>query len=210
MWAQVFAKLFVFNLTEFEKIILTDTDILLRTNIMHWFDYPTPCGTQQKGDISWNSGAMVIKPSTELFDQMMKQLPQVRRYDTNKVFAEDPLNAGYSDQDFITAFFINHTVQESKKRCVMPSEASILSSVLNDGRWDYYNKRRPFIYQTVHFTVHKPWRAQTVTNHNFTCLMLREWFASVQGIKKYYDLIPPLTNNATSVCPDVPLQPLNR
>ena len=208
MWAQVFAKLFIFNLTEFDKIIMTDTDLLIRTNIMHWFKYPAPCGVQPKGDVSWNSGAMVIEPSTKIFNDMMELLPRVKRYGPpyGKEFADDPLNGGYSDQDFLTAFFMGHSVEESRERCTMPEEFSMLSSTFGrDQRWDYYTKNRPFIYQTIHFTVDKPWRAATSNNHEFVCSMLRDWFDSVEGIEKYYDLIPPLVHNATSVCPTIPL-----
>ena len=64
LWVPVFNKLFAFNMTDFDKLVVLDNDILIRTNIQHWFDYPAPAATHARGTIEWNSGAMVIEPST--------------------------------------------------------------------------------------------------------------------------------------------------
>ena len=174
MWLQTFSKLFIFNLTQFDKILLMDTDILVRANLMHWFGYPAPCGTQQKGDIAWNSGAMVIEPSTEIFNQMIEPLALLNRYNSSHAYEKDPLNGGYSDQDYIAAFFLNKTMQPgSKRRCVMPIEAAILSSSLPDKRFDYFNKMKPYIYETVHFTTSKPWRGSTQHGHQIVLRVFR-------------------------------------
>ena len=69
---------------------------------MHWFGYDTPCAVQAQDTIVWNSGAMVIKPETKVFNQMMDMLPNVTRYDSNRKIEDgvDPfLNGGYSDQE---------------------------------------------------------------------------------------------------------------
>ena len=39
LWQGVFNKLWLFNLTEFDKVTILDADVLVRTNIMHWFDF---------------------------------------------------------------------------------------------------------------------------------------------------------------------------
>merc|ERR1712194_888139 len=158
LWAKTFQKLWLHNLTDYDKVIVLDADVLVRTDISHWFEYPAPCGAQQKDSIAWNSGAMVIAPSTEVFERMMDQLPGLVRYEGSKVFSEDPLIGGYGDQDFQTAFFLTDK-ETAKRRCIMPSEASILSSSIGEEWWDYYDKYRPWLYQTVHFTTLKPWVA---------------------------------------------------
>ena len=50
LWAGVFNKIVVFNLTDYARIILLDNDVLVRTNIQHWLEYPTPCATQDRGE----------------------------------------------------------------------------------------------------------------------------------------------------------------
>ena len=68
LWVQVFSKIEAFNLTDFDKMIVLDNDIFIRQSLIHWFDYPAPAATQSRGTIEWNSGAMVIEPSTLLYN----------------------------------------------------------------------------------------------------------------------------------------------
>ena len=99
---------------------------------------------------------------------------------------------------FQTAFFL--TKEAAKQRCVMPTENAVLISSLTVGWWDYYNKFRPWLYQTVHFTTLKPWKIGSQSNDPFICSLLREWEESVEGMKDYYHLIPPLTNDYLVNC----------
>ena len=202
MWKGTFNKLSFFNLTEFDKVITLDTDVLVRSNIMHWFDYDTPCAIQAKDDLNWNSGAMVIHPDTYAFEEMVRTLPKIQRYGSNQVYEHDPLTNGYGDQDFISAFFLNNSTTATK-RCIMPTESAVLVSSLDGNQWfDYYNKYRPWVYQTVHFTTLKPWRDGVQSRNPFLCLLLREWKESIAGIEEYYDLIPPLKNYYLAKCPN--------
>mmetsp|Transcript_28625 Transcript_28625/g.43010 ORF Transcript_28625/g.43010 Transcript_28625/m.43010 type:complete len:364 (-) Transcript_28625:864-1955(-) len=202
IWAATFNKLWAFNLTEFEKVIVLDGDILIRTDITHWFDYPTPCAIQAGNDLNWNSGAMVITPDSMEFQQMLSRLPHLERYDANKAYDSDPMTSGYSDQDFVTTFFlgVQKNATDDRKRCVMPTESAVLSSSLRIPVFSYFNKFQPWIYETVHFTVDKPWRGGTHPDHPFVCSMLREWNESMKGVEKYYDLIPPIENDYLRNC----------
>ena len=86
----------------------------------------------------------------------------------------------------------------------MPTEAAVLSSSLaGGGNFEYFNKFRPWIYQTVHFTVHKPWRYNHKVSHPFLCTLFREWNESMHGIEEYYDIIEPLENKYLENCPPV-------
>ena len=190
-----------FNLTEFDKVIMLDADILIRTNIEHWFHYPTPCAIQAGDDFNWNSGAMVITPDSKTFQQMLSRLPSIKRYDETKVYHSDPMTGGYSDQEFVTAFFLG--VQKNannRKRCVMPTEAAVLSSSLKRATFSYVNNFHPWVYETVHFTVDKPWRIGTHPSHPFVCSLLREWNETMRGVEKYYDRIPPIGNDYLQNC----------
>lgn len=197
VWTGTFNKLWLFNMTEFEKIIMLDHDILIRTNIMHWFDYPTPCGILSSDGITWISGAMVIRPDMDVFERMMSQLQSVHVYETD--------GPHFGDQDFLTSFFLNDT---GKQRCVMPTEAAITTSSLRDSKAvGYYSSSYPWLYQTVHFGVKKPWRKshfkrgnRTISTPPFICSLLREWNESVVGIEEYYNVIPPLENDYLASC----------
>lgn len=187
MWQGVFNKLAAFNLTEFEKVIVLDADILIRSDITHWFDYPTPCAIQGNDDLNWNSGAMVITPDSTKFQQMLGYLPDMKRFDAKKDYDSDPMTNGYSDQEFVTAFFTaaqkNVTGVKKHKRCVMPTEAAVLSSWLRKPAISYFNNFHPWIYETIHFTVDKPWRRNNHPDHPFVCKMLFEWNETMKGLR---------------------------
>ena len=201
IWKGVFNKLWAFNLTEFEKIIVLDSDVLIRTDISHWADYPTPCAIQAKDDLDWNSGAMVITPDTKLFEEMLSLLPNLKKFDSTKTYHKDPIMSSYHDQGFITAFFTKvRKNATNEKRCVMPTESAVLSSSLTNPIHAYYSTFHPWIYETIHFTTDKPWRGNTAPDHWFVCKMLREWNETMLGIEKYYHLVEPLKNDYLRNC----------
>ncbi len=90
MWVGTFNKLFFFNLTEFDKAIMMDTGVLIRSNIMHWFNYDTPCGVDVD-NISWNSRTLLISPNAEVFGEIVHDLPLVQRWESKQSYENDPL-----------------------------------------------------------------------------------------------------------------------
>lgn len=195
----VFLKLQAFNMTEFDKIIVLDNDILVRRNLEHWFNYPAPAATGARGMVEWNSGAMVIEPSTSLYDALLEYLPMTRRW-TGKVRGDfDPWNSNGGQQGYLSAFFLSNVTDETM--FTMNYGHSILSSDLEDRPHNaYYFKYRPHVFETVHFTRHKPWKPTLYTNSPVTCSMLREWKESVKYAPK--DKLPKLPDVMKN-CPPV-------
>lgn len=194
MWVGTFNKLFFFNLTEFDKVIMMDTDVLIRSNIMHWFNYDTPCGVDVD-NISWNSGTLLISPNAEVFGEMLHDLPLVQRWESKHSYEKDPLVNGYSDQDFITSFFLRNAskTKSTRKRCILPPEAApLIGAIEHNYFFQYFNEYHPDIYQTVHFADTKPYRGGTMSFHPFKCSLVQEWNESMRGIDQYYDQISPL------------------
>ena len=202
LWQGVFSKLWAHNMTEFDKIIVLDADILIRTNIMHWFDYSTPCAVQT--GMEWNSGAIVIKPDAEEFQDMWNELPKLKRYNDQMTYDSDPLTGGHGQQAFLTSFFLREHKKKGEnptaKRCVMPIEASVPSSALRGESFSYFNKFHPEVYETVHLTLDKPWRGGAKPDHPFICSLLREWNETMVGLNEYRDLVPPIRNNFLEKC----------
>mmetsp|Transcript_44599 Transcript_44599/g.49996 ORF Transcript_44599/g.49996 Transcript_44599/m.49996 type:complete len:382 (+) Transcript_44599:168-1313(+) len=204
LWKAVFHKLFLFNLTDFDKVITLDLDFLVRANIMHWFGYDTPCGSMEKDTFQWNSGAMVLRPDAALLDEMLRALHDTKRFwgwgldnknrVRNKNFTEreDPGNAAYSDQSFLTSFFTDPSRRSRyKRRCFLPREAAPLISTMvqtNHPSTDieYFKRYRRDALETIHLTTAKPWdKKHDYRNSPFLCDMLREWVATVEGIEEY-------------------------
>lgn len=96
-WSKTFTKLALFDLTEYDKLVYLDADMLIKENIDSLFDQPhltSVCaGHQYPGNESWktlNSGLMVIEPQEGLVEKLVHQIDVVK-YEKN----------GYGDQDVI-------------------------------------------------------------------------------------------------------------
>ena len=102
-WANTFFKLSVAKCTEFKKVILLDSDMLITNNIDHLFAKPHysaviagHCGAPEYTKL--NSGLMVLEPGKAFYDQLSDSIKPAmyRRY-------QEGNNIG--DQDvFIEAF----------------------------------------------------------------------------------------------------------
>lgn len=200
LWKATFNKLWLFNLTDYEKVITLDADILVRTSIRHWFDYPTPSATQPVGAITWNSGAMVIAPNATTFEEMMSFLPQARAIN-HKNYSHDNMNSWTSDQGFISAFFTREELPQPLHMKTLPIQASILNKQLLSN--PYWIHHRMHIFETVHLTTMKPWHPDVAPSRPIPCQMMREWKESVQGIERDYPRLKPLPMETLKNCPEV-------
>ncbi|KAL5476269.1 hypothetical protein EMCRGX_G026193 [Ephydatia muelleri] len=86
-------KLEVWSLTEYRRIILIDSDAIVLKNIDHLFLCGTFCAVFRHSDL-FNSGVMVIKPSTKMYKSLLSKTSQLESYDgadqgfLNSVFSE--------------------------------------------------------------------------------------------------------------------------
>jgi len=100
-WVKSFFKLRVYDLTQYDKIVFIDCDMMLLTSIDDAFDYPdgaaVVAGAEFPGSAHWvelNSGLMVITPKAGLSTRIAALIPDVARKKTI-----------FGDQDLIQAFF---------------------------------------------------------------------------------------------------------
>ena len=86
-FVDVYTKLQIFKLIEYDKILYMDNDMFVQKNIDHLFEYPTPAGMALDPDMKYvdkqlitdknvitNAGLWLLKPSLEDFNNMMKGL----------------------------------------------------------------------------------------------------------------------------------------
>ncbi|KAF8038775.1 hypothetical protein BT93_B1354 [Corymbia citriodora subsp. variegata] len=86
-----FSKLRVWQLKQYDKLIFIDADLVVLRNIDEFFIYPQLSAAPNNG-VLFNSGIMVIEPSTCVFEDLM-----------SKSFKLDSYNGG--DQGFLNEFF---------------------------------------------------------------------------------------------------------
>lgn len=109
-WIYTFDKLNVFSLTEFEKIVYLDTDLLITKNVDELFDFePLSMALDLPfKDDFFNSGVMVIKPNMEDYNNL-KALS----------IEYDDRGEKVSDQDVINDYFKGRINEISQKyNCV--------------------------------------------------------------------------------------------
>ena len=102
-WKHTFFKLQVFNLTEFDKIVFLDLDMIIIRNIDDLFQksHMTAVAAGHCIHDSWtrlNSGLMVIEPSVSLYNKLIQSIPAAGE----ERFCE---NLGFGDQDVINFCF---------------------------------------------------------------------------------------------------------
>jgi hypothetical protein len=198
LWVEVFSKIEAFNLTDFDKLIVLDNDIFIRQSLMHWFDYPAPAATQARGTIEWNSGAMVIEPSTRLYNKLLEYIPKTRLWKPERDDGKDTWNSGRGHQGFLSSFFLSNVTDDIM--FTMSFGASVLSSDLaKQDENHYFWKYRNNAIETMHFT-HKPWSTNTHPQSVALCAMFREWLESVSDAPQ--DRMKPLPNFLNR-CPPV-------
>jgi glycogenin glucosyltransferase len=80
-WDATYAKIHLFDLVDFDKIVFLDADMLVTRSLDHLFDRPhmsaVNAGGLLPGHESWtqlNSGLLVVEPSRELFAALARRL----------------------------------------------------------------------------------------------------------------------------------------
>jgi glycogenin glucosyltransferase len=129
------AKLFLWNLTEYQKLVYLDTDMLVLGTLDDLFQYPMlSCVSDPMPPQICNTGVLVIEPRAGLIDEM------------KKVVIEKQLFQGVGDQGFINAFFEGFTPLPPKYN--IPRTQSLgLAQFL-----------RTKMTKIVHMVCKKPWK----------------------------------------------------
>lgn len=109
-WSGVFEKLVVFSLSEFEKLVFVDSDMVVIRNIDDLFDRPHMSGVLadivpgRSASVDLNAGLMVIEPEPGLTSRLLDSLPAV--FEREKQWRSEegrPLSMGV--QSVINAFW---------------------------------------------------------------------------------------------------------
>lgn len=107
-WGQTFDKLHVFGLTEYEKIVYVDSDMIVLSNIDELFDKPhmSAVAAGQLLNPHWdrlNSGLIAIVPEQGLLEKIVLTLDKAR----TKQWLAGATALG--DQDLINTYYSNWT-----------------------------------------------------------------------------------------------------
>ena len=102
-WAYTFFKLRIFELTQFNKIVSIDCDVMVLESIDDLFECPDMsaaiAGASYPGNENWRdlgSGVLVIEPRISVVEQLINIVPKIAAEKQN-----------FGDQDVLIAYFPN-------------------------------------------------------------------------------------------------------
>lgn len=151
-WINVFSKLHIFDLDQFDKIIYLDADIMILKNLDHLFSYPHMSAAivgeyfnKWPDWIHFNSGCMVIKPSKKLYQDILKFY-----YNFNENNLPDYMFI--ADQEILNKYFNDWGI---KKELHLNKYYNIYPSLITNMKQLQDIKSNCYF---IHFVGVKPWQ----------------------------------------------------
>lgn len=111
IWKDTFTKFNIFKLTQFDKIVFLDADVMILKNIDHLFDC-APGTAAVDGEyfniwpedqLHFNAGCMVIEPSEITYDNLINYIDVLKT--TNEDFSEIFNKELIGDQNILNLFY---------------------------------------------------------------------------------------------------------
>ncbi|PKI51545.1 hypothetical protein CRG98_028105 [Punica granatum] len=170
------SKLRVWQLTDYDKVIFIDADLLVFQNIDKFFVYPELSVVKNSRDM-FNSGVMVLEPSNCLFKQMMAKRYELKSY-----------NGGDQHQGFPNEIFTWwHR---------LPEKLNYLNCF--DSAIDQEHKIPENTY-TIHFLGWKPWTCYRDYDCNWDTDYSQK-FASDCAHREWWKLYDSMAKELQSYC----------
>lgn len=177
---EIFTKLKIFTITDYEKIIYLDNDMYVNRNLDHVFDeYDTPAGVAINENLKYNdhekvkdkkvifnAGFWLIKPSKFIYKKLFYGLKQ---FDTSQEL----------EQEYVSYYFNKKWTNMSYLYNYQFSLASLDSKMKRTQA--YNNTKMEDIYVIHYSTSFKPWNILS----NTTLYKKKDW---VRIYRPFYDL----------------------
>ena len=165
-WNYTFDKLLIWGLTQFEKLVYLDSDMVILKNIDLLFDkesFSAVCaGKSFPGNDSWielNSGLIVLTPDIKIEKQLIELTPTI-------IEEYKKQNKPLGDQDIINNFLSNwfnekHLILDEGFNMLAP----YLSHYIKKEGYSLSSKIKKPIY-IIHFTGnYKPWNIKSISDY---------------------------------------------
>ncbi|KAH7680926.1 Glucuronosyltransferase protein [Dioscorea alata] len=176
-----YSKFRLWQLTDYDKIIFIDADLLILRNIDFLFTFPEITATGNNGTL-FNSGVMVIEPSNCTFQLLMDHINEIESY-----------NGG--DQGYLNEIFTWwHRIPRHMnflKHFWMGDEQEI-----KDMKTKLFGSEPPVLY-VLHYLGIKPWLCYRDYDCNWNIDILQEFASDVAHARwwKVHDTMPEYLQN---------------
>lgn len=172
-WNYTFDKLYMWGLTQFEKIVFVDADMIITANIDHLFERK-PFSAALAGvlfptceDICiLNSGLLVVEPDNTIKDKMIE---------LSKTLIPEMRSKGLplGDQDIINAYFPDWF---EHKELILDDGynlyAHYIQSYVRHSGYSFNSKKGKTIYVVHYVGVEKPWMINTIKQFCKMCIRM--------------------------------------
>lgn len=160
-WVSTFFKLNIFNLTQFDKIVFLDSDMIIYRNIDDLFEKPHMssviagrCAVKEWTEL--NSGLMVIVPNQNEYNRLISSIPSA--YEKSKKEGN-----GFGDQDVIHYCFPNWF---DMKELILSESYNVLSFYISE----YSSAYGYDTMKVLHFAeAIKPWQYSRYKKFKHIC-----------------------------------------
>ncbi len=183
-WNFTFDKLLIWGLTQFQKLVYLDSDMIVLKNIDSLFDsesFTAVCaGRSFPGNDSWvelNAGLIVLTPNKKVESELIEMAP--------KVIAEyKKQNKSLGDQDIINNYIVDwfdqkHLILDEGYNMLAP----YLSHYIKREGYSLNSEQKKPIY-VVHFTGnYKPWNIKSI--NDFLHILKRIYINPYLGVVLY-------------------------
>lgn len=167
----VLTKLAIFNMTEYSRIVFVDADALVTRDMSDTFACGRFCAVFIN-PCHFNSGLMLVTPSTALFDDMLRALPTLPSYDggdqgflnsfypqmlTAPMYAPDASGRDTSQLDFVrlpSAYHMDHGAFYPRLR--WDHAASRCGGAMREEEWLGPAFAKPWLWYT-YFGLDQSW-----------------------------------------------------
>lgn len=147
----IFSKLHVWNMTEYDRIIYLDSDVLVMQSIDRMFDCGTFCAAFRHSDL-FNAGIIVVQPNRTIFEDMIKKISRVPSYDDGD---QGFLNVYFKDLVYAPFFNWTGTSRENQPMRMPAGLNSDIGVYYANSRWSIPQEKIRIIHYT--FGPIKPW-----------------------------------------------------
>jgi len=112
----VFTKFHALSLTEYDKIVMLDVDLLVRRNVDHLFERHAPTATRRGSpgnheddapipdQCGINAGVMILRPSNNVFKRILADLKEKKKKDKLKSVPPEPKSC-MPEQDYLSRWY---------------------------------------------------------------------------------------------------------
>ena len=150
-FAGSYTKIHAWNMTEYERVVYLDSDLLVTSNIDHLFDCGTFC-VRYRHSGQFNSGVMVIEPSTAVFNDLIKNAPLLPSYNHgDQAF----FNVYFKDMLYAPMFNWSDSKRQHQPMNLPPGLNSDIGLYYFEGKWTIPDSE----VRIIHFMGStKPWK----------------------------------------------------